>query len=47
MGLIEGSATWSLHKLSGETIKERWLRELQEIQVANAAIDKERNNQAK
>ena len=44
MGLLDGIATWSLYKLSGETISERWLRELQEMQVQNAAADEERRN---
>ena len=44
MGLFDGMATWSLYKLSGETVSERWLRELKDIQVQNAAADEERRN---
>ena len=39
MGLLDGASTWSIYKLSGETISERWARELQEIQNENAAQD--------
>ena len=42
MGLFEGIGTWSLYKLTGESISERWLRELQELHTANAAVDKEK-----
>merc|ERR1712179_432992 len=31
--------TWGLYRLSGETISQRWTRELQEIQIENAAND--------
>ena len=39
MGLSEGAMTWTLYKISGETISERWLRELRQIKVYNAAKD--------
>ena len=42
MGLFEGIGTWSLYKLTGESISERWLRELQELHTANASVDKEK-----
>merc|ERR1712062_780552 len=42
MGLFEGIGTWSLYKLTGESISQRWLRELQELHTANAALDTER-----
>ena len=43
MGLSEGAATWALYKISGETISDRWLRELRQIKVYNAAKDEERS----
>ena len=39
MGLIDGVSTWSLYKLSGESISERWVRELQSIHNQNIAED--------
>ena len=39
MGLIDGVSTWSLYKLSGESISERWIRELQSIHNQNIAED--------
>jgi len=39
LGLIDGVSTWSLYKLSGETISERWARELQSIHNQNIAED--------
>ena len=39
MGLLDGASTWGIYKLSGETISERWARELQEIQNENTAQD--------
>ena len=37
MGLIDGVCTWSLYKLSGESISERWARELESIHNQNIA----------
>lgn len=39
MGLIDGVCTWSLYKLSGESISERWARELESIHNQNIAED--------
>ena len=39
MGLIDGVTTWSLYKLSGESISERWARELESIHNQNIAVD--------
>jgi len=39
MGLIDGVSTWSLYKLSGESISERWARELESIHNQNIAED--------
>ena len=45
LGLIDGVSTWSLYKLSGESIAERWERELEQIQNENTAQDeKQREN---
>ena len=44
MGLSEGAVTWSLYKISGETISERWLRELRQIKVYNATKEEEMFN---
>ena len=40
LGLFDGASTWGIYRLSGETISQRWTRELQEIQIENAANDK-------
>jgi len=45
MGCIDGVSTWALYKLSGETVTQRWLRELREMQIENSAKDEERHNE--
>ena len=45
MGCVDGVATWCLYKLSGETVSQRWLRELREIQIANSLKDKDQHDQ--
>ena len=46
MGCIDGVGTWALYKLSGETVTQRWLRELRDIQMNNCDIDKEKKDEA-
>lgn len=46
MGCVDGVSTWCLYKLSGETVSQRWLRELREIHIANSLKDKDQEDQA-
>jgi len=41
MGLVDGVSTWALYKLKGETITDRWARELNEIHNNAAAKDEQ------
>ncbi len=46
MGFVDGVGTWCLYKLSGETVSQRWLRELRDIQIENSLKDKDQEDQA-
>ena len=45
MGLVDGVSTWALYKLKGETISDRWARELNEIHNHAAAQDEQRREE--